>query len=65
MLQPSLPTILYTVYVKVTQLCPTQVTPWTVDHQAPLSMELSRQEYWSVLPFSIIILYTITYYMEP
>ena len=27
------------------------VTPWTVAHQAPLSMELSRQEYWSVYPF--------------
>ena len=27
------------------------VTPWTVTHQAPLSMELSRQEYWSGLPF--------------
>ena len=27
------------------------VTPWTVAHQAPLSMELSRQEYWSGLPF--------------
>ena len=26
-------------------------TPWTVAHQAPLSMELSRQEYWVVLPF--------------
>ena len=24
-------------------------TPWTVAHQAPLSMEFSRQEYWSVL----------------
>ena len=23
----------------------------TVAHQAPLSMEFSRQEYWSVLPF--------------
>jgi len=23
------------------------VTPWTVAHQAPLSMELPRQEYWS------------------
>ena len=22
-------------------------TPWAVAHQAPLSMELSRQEYWS------------------
>ena len=27
------------------------VTEWTVAHQAPLSMELSRQEYWSGLPF--------------
>ena len=26
------------------------VTPWTVAHQAPLSMGLSRQEYWSGLP---------------
>ena len=25
--------------------------PWTVAHQAPPSMEFSRQEYWSVLPF--------------
>ena len=24
---------------------------WTVAHQAPLSMGLSRQEYWSGLPF--------------
>jgi len=23
------------------------VTPWTVAHQAPLSIEFSRQEYWS------------------
>ena len=23
------------------------VTPWTVVHQAPLSMGFSRQEYWS------------------
>ena len=27
------------------------MTPWTVAHQAPLSMELSRQEYWSGQPF--------------
>ena len=25
--------------------------PWTVAHQAPLSLEFSRQEYWSGLPF--------------
>ena len=27
------------------------VTPWTVAHQAPLSMEFPRQKYWSGLPF--------------
>ena len=26
-------------------------TPWTVAHQIPLSLEFSRQEYWSGLPF--------------
>ena len=26
-------------------------TPWTVAHQAPLSMKFSKQEYWSRLPF--------------
>ena len=26
------------------------VTPWTVAHQAPLSIDFSRQEYWSGLP---------------
>ena len=28
------------------------VTPWTVAHQAPLSVGFSRQEYWSGLLFS-------------
>ena len=27
------------------------VTPWTIAHQAPLSMEFFRQEYWSGLTF--------------
>ena len=26
-------------------------TPWTLAHQAPLSTEFLRQEYWSGLPF--------------
>ena len=26
-------------------------TPWTIAHQAPLSMGFSRQEYWSRLPW--------------
>ena len=25
--------------------------PWTIAHQAPLSVEFSRQEYWGGLPF--------------
>ena len=29
-------------------------TPWTVACQRPLSMEFSRQEYWSELPFSFL-----------
>ena len=33
------------------QLCLTLCNPWIVAHQAPLSMELSRQKYWSGLPF--------------
>ena len=27
------------------------VTPWTVTRQTPLSIEFSRQEFWSGLPF--------------
>ena len=27
------------------------MSPWTVAYEAPLSMEFSRQEYWSGLPF--------------
>ena len=34
--------------MSVTQL---GLTPWTIAHQAPLSMEFSRQEYWRALPF--------------
>ena len=37
--------------VKVTQSCPTLVTPWTVARQLPLSKGFSRQEYWGGLPF--------------
>ena len=35
----------------VAKTCLTLGTPWTVAHQAPLSMGFSRQEYWSGLPF--------------
>ena len=38
--------------VLIVQLCVQLFgTPWTVAHQAPLSMEFSRQEYQSGLPF--------------
>ena len=36
----------------VTQSCLTFFDPWTIALQAPLSMEFSRQEYWSGFPFS-------------
>ena len=35
----------------VAQSCPTVCSPWTVIHQAPLSIGFPRQEYWSGLPF--------------
>ena len=40
--------------VKVKSLSRVQLfaTPWTVAYKGSLSMELSRQEYWSRLPFS-------------
>ena len=43
-------------FVLLSTLCCSQsldcvfATPWTVAHQAPLSMGFSRQEYWSGLP---------------
>ena len=36
--------------VSVTLVCPT-LTPWTIAHQAPLSVGFSRREYWSGLSF--------------
>ena len=35
----------------MSQRTPTLCNPGTVAYQAPLSMEFSRQEYWSRLPF--------------
>ena len=35
----------------VTKSCPTLVTPWPVACHSPLSMEFSRKEYRSGLPF--------------
>ena len=38
------------VVVELLRLWQTLAIPWTVAHQAPLSMGFSRQEYWSGLP---------------
>ena len=51
MLQLKIPVVIYYCY---TQMLFTQsffVPLWTVAHQAPLSLEFSRQEYWSGKPF--------------
>ena len=52
--------LMWRLYFKVPSLSSVQllscvrlfVTPWTIAYQTPLSMEFSRQEYWSGLPFS-------------
>ena len=41
---------LVTIHVQLLKL--SDYSPWIVDHQAPLHMGFSRQEYWSGLPFS-------------
>ena len=41
---------IYTTYCCLVAKSCLTVTPWTVTHQAPLSMEFSRQEYWNGLP---------------
>ena len=40
------------VQVLVAQLLRLLVTPWTIAHQAPLSMKFSRKEYWSWVAIS-------------
>ena len=35
---------------QVTSVVSDSATPWTVAHQAPLSMGFSRQDYWGGLP---------------
>ena len=39
----------------ITESHPTLLTPWITARQAPLSMEFSRQEYWSGLPFPSLL----------
>ena len=48
-ISPALPNIWMCVLCSV--VSDSSVTPWTVAHQAPLSVGFSRREYWSGLPF--------------
>ena len=51
---PKYGTLIYWIFwseVKLLSRVQFFATPWTVAHQAPPSMEFSRQEYWSGLPF--------------
>ena len=41
----------YTTEIRLKVMADFFATPWTIAHQAPQSMEFSRQEYWSRLPF--------------
>ena len=45
--------VCFVVVVKLLSRVPFFVTPWTLAHQAPLSMEFSRQEFWSGLAFPV------------
>ena len=47
----QLHTCIYTYMCWITSIVSDSATLWTVARQAPLSMEFSRQEYWSGLPF--------------
>ena len=40
------------------------VTPWTAAHQAPPSMGFSRQEYWSGVPSSLILLQMVDHFPQ-
>ena len=42
----------YTLCMHESSIMSDSAAPWTIAYQAPLSMEFSRQEYWSELLFS-------------
>ena len=50
-LEISVSSAIFSLKVKLFSCVWLFATPWTVAHQAPQSMEFSRQEYWSGLPF--------------
>ena len=45
----SLYLLISCMHAKSLQSCPALCDPWAIAHQAPLSMEFSKQEYWSGL----------------
>ena len=45
--------IIFMLYMVLIQSCLSFATPQTIAHQAPVSMGVSRQEYWSGLPFPL------------
>ena len=45
----------------VTQSCLTLCDPMDCAYEAPLSMEFSRQEYWSRMPFLISLLFLLNF----
>ena len=47
----------------VAKSCVTLVMSWTVALRVPLSMEFSRQEFWSGLPFPSPIINVPIHYM--
>ena len=51
-LSPALANMFFTTEVKSLSHVWLFANPWTVAYQAPQSLEFSRQEYWSGLPFS-------------
>ena len=53
MLESTSSTYTFSVCVCICSDVSNSATPWTVAHQSPLSIEFSRQVYWSVLPFPI------------
>ena len=43
--------LIFRVYAQSLSCVQLFVTPWTVAHEVPLSMEFSMQKYWNIMPF--------------
>ena len=46
---------------EVAQSCPTLTNPWTAAYRAPPLMGFSRREYWSGVPFYMLLISTGSY----